>query len=384
MIIGNIGRGKKEINEDDKFNIILDKIAKKVNVSEGRRAVEDIIRIIFREQPISTKKIAQKTRLPLPIVAKVRAMLEREKILKRNKGAILTDLGEKLAKEYLKLRYRGSLICDKCKGRGIILDEFFKEILNKAEKYFKKRPSPNTLIDQSFATLETSVYRVALMCERGDLEGRRIMFVGDDDLTSIPAALTGFADEIAVVDIDERILRIIEEFSKEEDVKIKIVKHDLRKPLPNDLKDSFDTISTDPPYTLNGLRLFLSRGIEALGKEGVAYLSYSHKPIEEFLLVQKAINEMNFVISELIPNFNYYEGSEIIANTTFIARLIGKDLKPNIGDTEKIYTGLVKPVIRYYKCLKCGKIYKLLNERIEDLKCSCGSRKFRMVKREKL
>lgn len=95
---------------------------------------------------------------------------------------------------------------------------------------------------------------------------------------------------------------------------------------------------------------------------------------------------MGFVISELIPNFNYYEGSEIIANTTFIARLVGKNLKINIGDTEKIYTGLVKPVIRYYKCLKCGKIHKVGEEvkKVEDLVCECGGKKFKMIKREKL
>lgn len=224
------------------------------------------------------------------------------------------------------------------------------------------------------------------MYERGDLEGKRILFVGDDDLTSLPTALTNMAEEIAVVDIDERILKLIEKFSQKEGVKIKTIKHDLRNPLPQDLKERFDVISTDPPYTVDGLKLFLSRGIEALGKEGIAYLSYSHKPIDEWLSIQKAITNMGFVISELIPNFNYYEGSEIIANTTFIARLVGKNLKINIGDTEKIYTGLVKPVIRYYKCLKCGKIHKVGEEvkKVEDLVCECGGKKFKMIKREKL
>ena len=95
---------------------------------------------------------------------------------------------------------------------------------------------------------------------------------------------------------------------------------------------------------------------------------------------------MGFVISELIPNFNYYEGSEIIANTTFIARLIGRELRANVGDIEKIYTGLVKPVIRYYKCLKCGRVYKVGEDvkKVEDLVCECGGRKFKMIKREKV
>ena len=386
-VIGKIGKGKTKIDEKAKFSILLDSVAKKADIAEGKRAVEDIIRVIYRHQPISTKKIAQKTRLPLPIVAKVRTILEREKILKRTeRGAELTDLGKEFAEDFLKLKYKKSLTCKTCNGRGIVLDEFFEDILNKVRVWAKKRPLVDTTIDQSFATPETSVYRAALMYERGDLEGKRILFVGDDDLTSLPAALTDMAEEIAVVDIDDRILKLIEKFSQKEGVEIKTIKHDLRNPLPEDLKERFDVISTDPPYTVDGLKLFLSRGIEALGKEGIAYLSYSHKPIDEWLSIQKAITDMGFVISELIPNFNYYEGSEIIANTTFIARLVGKDLKANIGDIEKIYTGLVKPVIRYYKCLKCGRVYKVGEDvkKVEDLVCECGGRKFKMIKRERV
>ena len=386
-IIGKIGKDKIKVDEKAKFSILLDSVAKKADIAEGKRAVEDIIRVIYRHQPISTKKIGQKTRLPLPIIAKVRTILEREKILKRTeRGAELTDLGKEFAENILKLKYKKSLTCKTCNGRGIVLDEFFEDILNKVRVWAKKRPLVDTTIDQSFATPETSTYRAALMYERGDLEGKRILFVGDDDLTSLPTALTNMAEEIAVVDIDERILKLIEKFSQKEGVEIKTIKHDLRNPLPEDLKERFDVISTDPPYTVNGLKLFLSRGIEALGREGIAYLSYSHKPIDEWLSIQKAITDMGFVISELIPNFNYYEGSEIIANTTFITRLVGKNLKINIGDTEKIYTGLVKPVIRYYKCLKCGKVHKVGEEvkKVEDLVCECGGKKFKMIKREKL
>ncbi|WP_457611665.1 bis-aminopropyl spermidine synthase family protein [Methanocaldococcus sp.] len=382
MIIGKIGKGKAK--DYDKYKILLKNVAKKVNVAEGERAIEDILRVIYKHQPISTKRIAQLTKLPLPIVAKVRSILERERILRRDKGAILTEEGLEFVEKYLKFKYKKSLRCPTCNGRGIVLDEFFEEILYKVKPWFNKRPEVNTLLDQSFATPETSVYRAALMCEKGDLEGKRIIFIGDDDLTSLPVALTNFPEEVCVVDIDERLLKLIEKFNKAENLNIKVVKHDLRDELPEELKGRFDVFNTDPPYTINGLKLFLSRGIESLGSEGIAYLSYSHKPIDEWIKIQKAITDMNFVISELIPNFNYYEGSEIIGNTTFIARLIGKDLKPILGDTKNIYTGLVKPTIRYYKCLKCGKIYKLLNERIENLKCSCGGKKFRMIKREKL
>ena len=97
---------------------------------------------------------------------------------------------------------------------------------------------------------------------------------------------------------------------------------------------------------------------------------------------------MGFVIYELIPGFNTYEGSEIIGNTTFLARLIGKNLKKfeeEEIDLDKLYTGEVKPTIRYYKCLNCGKVYEIdgKNIRIENLICECGGKKFKMIKRKK-
>ncbi|AEF96402.1 bis-aminopropyl spermidine synthase family protein [Methanotorris igneus] len=387
-IIGKIGKGKKEVEEKDVIKpILLKEVARKADIAEGERAVEDILRCIYRNQPISTKKIGQYVKLPLPIVAKVRTLLERAKILDREeKGAVLTEIGKEFVEKELKLKMKHDLTCPLCNGKGIVLDEMFEEILKKQKEYAKKRPIANTTIDQSYATPETAIYRAALMAQRGDLEGKRVLFVGDDDLTSIPTALTNLCEEVVVVDIDERLLKLIDDVSKKENLNIKTIKHDLRNPLPEKLKNKFDVIFTDPPYTLNGMKLFLSRGIEGLGDEGVAYLAFSHKPIDEWIEVQKTLSEMGFVIYELIPGFNLYEGSEIIGNTTFLARLIGKNLKPIIGDTEKIYTGEVKPTLRYYKCLKCGKIHEVGDKikRVEDLICECGGQKFSMVKRKKI
>jgi len=388
-IIGKMGKNtKKNVESEISFRMsFLKRIAKNANIAEGERAVEDIIRCIYRNQPISTKKIGQYTKLPLPIVAKVRSLLERQKILKRNpKGAVLKEEGIDFVENQLKLKLKHDLKCPVCNGRGIVLDDVFEEILKKHKTYSKMRPKVNTLIDQSFATAETAVHRAAFMADRGDLEGNRILFVGDDDLTSIPTAMSGLCEEVVVADIDDRFLDLIKNISKKEDLNIKTIKHDFKNPLSDELTEKFDTIFTDPPYTLNGLKLFLSRGIEALGSEGVAYLAFSHKPINEYLELQKTINEMGFVIYESIPGFNFYEGTEIIGNTTFLARLIGKNLKKVVGDTEKIYTGEVKPTLRYYKCAKCGQVYEIGDEinRIEDLVCECGGKKFTMTKRKKV
>ena len=107
------------------------------------------------------------------------------------------------------------------------------------------------------------------------------------------------------------------------------------------------------------MRLFVSRGIEALGKKecGSVYLAFAHKPPEDMLKIQKALNEMGLIIRELIPRFNRYEGAEMFANTTFLAKLESThSTRPSItGRFEgKIYTGEIRPTVRIYKC-RCGK-----------------------------
>lgn len=60
-IIGNMGKTKKSpqnINFEEKnnFEYLLNKIVRDVKISEGRKSLEDILRCIYRNQPISTKK----------------------------------------------------------------------------------------------------------------------------------------------------------------------------------------------------------------------------------------------------------------------------------------------------------------------------------------
>ncbi len=398
-VIGKMGKaGVKETEKiketellNNEFKSFLSKVANDTKIAEGEKAVEDILRCIYRNQPISTKKIAQYTKLPLPIIAKVRTILERNRILKREKmGAIYSEYGIDLIEKNLKFKLNHDLKCPVCNGKSVVLDEYFEDILKRHKKYAKMRPTVNTSIDQSFATPETAVYRAAFMTDRGDLEGKRVLFVGDDDLTSIPTAMSGLCDEVVVMDIDDRLLNLINEISEKENLNIKTIKQDFRNPIKNEYMGVFDTIFTDPPYTLDGLKLFLSRGVEGLGegKDGTLYLAFSHKPVDEYLELQKIINSMGFVIYELIPGFNTYEGSEIIGNTTFLARLIGKNLKKFEEEEinfDKLYTGEVKPTIRYYKCLNCGKTYEIDGKtlRIENLICECGGKKFKMIKRKK-
>jgi predicted methyltransferase len=158
------------------------------------------------------------------------------------------------------------------------------------------------------------------MYARGDLEGQKIIILGDDDLTSIALALTGLPKEISVLEIDERILNFINQVAKDRRWHhLKAYKYDVRDSFPAHLSGQYDTFFTDPVETLPGLKLFLSRCAEALkGKESAGYLGLTHLEAsrQKWYSIQKMFLEMGFVITELIYNFHSYD----LERTTFIKR----------------------------------------------------------------
>ena len=386
------GKTRTSLNKD-----IIEKVSQKARISEGKEGVRRILREIYRNEQIGTKELSYITRLPVPVVAAVRTELEKIGLVSRKKGAMLTEDGKKYAENVLGFRIKKSLICPLCLGRKVIIKDEFQEILEKMKKYANLRPKPYTWLDQAFCTPETSILRALFMLEEGDAEGREIIFLGDDDLTSIATGLLKVSKRITVVDVDERLLNLINKISEYERINIKCIHHDLRNPLPRELINKFDVAFTDPPYTIIGMKLFVSRGIDALKKRRCAsiYLSFAHKPPEDMLNLQAAISEMGLFIGEMIPRFNIYEGAEIFANTTFLAKLETTDKTwPSIHGRfdGKIYTGEVSPTVRMYRC-RCGRIIRVgvggEFKTIEELKtygCPECRRKegFKLIERKRL
>jgi N4-bis(aminopropyl)spermidine synthase len=158
-------------------------------------------------------------------------------------------------------------------------------------------------------------------------------------------------------------------------------KWDYREPVPNNLANRFDTIIVDPPYSIAGLKLVLSRSLSLLknfpGKE--IYLSFAHRSPKETLKIQKEIFRMGIVIQEIIPRFNYYEGAGILGNSTQLYRLITTGgSKPIIQANEMmntpIYTGEINQSLRFYYCSNCSKLIEVGKKQhfhtIEQLKSS--------------
>jgi predicted methyltransferase len=140
--------------------------------------------------------------------------------------------------------------------------EKLEKLKNFLEKYKNFRPKPKREYDQFFATEETLIRRVLILKNFID-QNKEILFLGDDDLTSLALALFHLDVKLFVVDIDKDILNFINFVSEKEKFNVETYYHDLRNPLSKDKFKKFNLIFTDPPYTPSALQLWLTRCIEA-------------------------------------------------------------------------------------------------------------------------
>lgn len=206
----------------------------------------------------------------------------------------------------------------------------YQEVYNFINLIKKYRPSPLREFDQFHATEETVVYRVLLMDFFADIEGKRILFLGDDDFTSLSAAFLKKRSEIVVLEIDDRIINQISYLDKRFNLKIKIIKHDLKNPLAKDYQDYFDVIFTDPPYTPAGVRLFLSRAIEAVNKKNLnsrIYLCYgnSDRAKERYLPIFNIFTQAGLMMRWAFDKFNrYYNADSIGSSGLYILEITPK------------------------------------------------------------
>lgn len=173
------------------------------------------------------------------------------------------------------------------------------------------RPSPKRKFDQFGVTEETLAARANFLAERGFLTDAKILFLGDYDLTSLACLPLAKNTELWVLDVDPEVCDVVKRESKG---LIFTVQHNLSAPLPRRILSSFDTVFTDPPYTPEGVSLFLSRAIEALakGERGRILLSYGSLDPVRALAVQEQILKQGVVFEEIRPRFNEYLAAKTI------------------------------------------------------------------------
>jgi N4-bis(aminopropyl)spermidine synthase len=120
---------------------------------------------------------------------------------------------------------------------------------------------------------------------------------------------------------------------------------------------------TDPPYTIAGAELFLSRAVTALapGPGRHVFFSFGARRPEEMLRAQELIASMGLTIRGLWPGFNHYLGAGILAGTSHLYHLrSAASARPLIeGDFPgPLYTAQARAAdTRPYRCARCRAVH---------------------------
>ncbi len=124
-------------------------------------------------------------------------------------------------------------------------------------------------------------------------------------------------------------------------------------------------VLTDPPYTVAGAELFLSRAVSALAAEPGrhVFFSFGARRPDETLAVQRAIAEMGLVVRSLTAGFNEYLGAGVLAGTSNLYHLrTAAGARPLIAGeyAGPLYTADNRAVpVRPYRCAHCKAVHSV-------------------------
>lgn len=143
------------------------------------------------------------------------------------------------------------------------------------------------------------------------------------------------------------------------------MRHDLREPLPDGLLGGFDVAVTDPPYTVAGAELFLSRAVSALapapGRH--VFFSFGARRPDETLAVQRSVAAMGLAVRSLTAGFNEYLGAGILAGTSNLYHLrstaAAKPLVPGRYDGSLYTADNRAATLRPYRCATCKAVHEV-------------------------
>jgi predicted methyltransferase/DNA-directed RNA polymerase subunit RPC12/RpoP len=338
--------------------MIMDSLAEaaaRVGLVEGTKGVRAVLAMIHARAPIGTRELARTTELPLPIVAALRGELERAGLVVRTaRGAACTDDGRTLLRGGAMIEPTPERTEGPCVPPALL--EAFRALL-------VHRPSAERRFDQVHATAETALRRARLLCGDGAVGDRGVLVLGDDDFVALAIVLTarhlGLAPPcVCAVDVDGRLVSALAAAVHEVEARVEVHQYDAREPLPLAFAGRFDWVSTDPPYTEPGLRLFLHRAGEALAPDGAGrvHLSFAHRLPEQGSELSPLMGICGFEVERTLPRFNAYDGAGILAAQSQLLILhLAMGLTEPMGRYDgPLVTSEVRRHARYYRCVDCG------------------------------
>lgn len=192
-----------------------------------------------------------------------------------------------------------------------------KEIKEKIEKNLKTKiflsfPSnyffgtkTKSEYDQFPISVSSAIFIVSKILEYLPLY-KKFLFVGDDDLVSIYLSLADKNIESLVVDIDEDLLKKIDEIAKKFKLKIKTKKIDIFK--VKKLRENFVGFLTSPVYTFEGAKAFFEFGINQFSDDGgFAFLNLADEAIgNRYIFFEEFIAKRKLKIEEVIKGKIHY------------------------------------------------------------------------------
>jgi len=339
---------------------VLTSVAVAVGLREGRQGVEDVLRHLAGPAP-AIRGLSRHTAIPVPLVAAICNELRRLGLLAPGRPARLSEAGRELA-DRLGGAPDTAAACPACGGLGLAVPDELAAAAGRLSALLRDAPPADPTLDQAHCTVATKLRRVAYLRQAGALDGKSVLLLGDDDFLAVTVALAaGTAGRrpparLAVVDVDPAVIAHSRYCMRRLGLPVELLVHDLRRPLPERLAGAFDTVFTDPPYTLRGAELFLGRGREALRPEpgGQAFLCFGPKPHAETARLQHAITGMGFAIHRLVRNFNDYLGAGVLAGTSHLYHLVAAGAHDEAVGVEGLYTGERDRAPRAYGCRDCG------------------------------
>lgn len=343
---------------------LLDEVARAVGLQEGAAGVAQVLRAFRQVEVTPTRAISRFTGMPLPIVAAVNNELRSRGLLTRDRPSSLTAEGVALLADV-----PGEAIVDPacacCHGYGVTIPAPLADLTSELDELIRQAPAADLTLDQSHCTAETKVRRVLLLLHYGLLPTTGLLVVGDDDLMGITVAMVGarlgqpLTRRLGIVDVDTALLDFIQDRLGDLDTRAELVEQDLRDPLDPRLAGGFELAMTDPPYTVEGAELFLSRAVAGLrpGPGRAVAFSFGPKGPDESLALQETITRLGLVAQATHRGFNEYHGAGVIGGRSNLHYLVTTG-RTTAGVATRyagpLYTADKRGADRMYRCLDCG------------------------------
>lgn len=289
---------------------VLEKAANLRDYPVTRRDLERFLSVVAERQPVDLWDVIRHSDEYVRVVMEIFEALKEENCVGvDDEGRLrLTEKG-RLLMEKVEAKAAETPTISSLEDHGIKLPPKWRKILDEVRRLYTE-VIPKDAYDQAPLLPEAAVRKAFYIYARGDVAGKSVVMVGDDDLLSIIFALTGEVKMTLAMDIDNQLLSTIKNYSEKHGLPVETVQHDLQLPIPENLSGAFDTFVTEPPDTVDGITLFVSRGVELLRKEpgmvGYCGVSTTACPPDGLMEIQSRFLKMGLLISAWLPKFNQY------------------------------------------------------------------------------